>query len=100
MSVSASLSVSADVLRSHLAYTAWASRRLVHAASLLSEAELVHDFNTSEHSVLGTLVHTFAADRVWLARFHRAPRVGYSTQADFRLAGLPTDWPALHNRWS
>jgi uncharacterized damage-inducible protein DinB len=98
--VSAQLPVSVEVLRSHLAYTAWASQRLVHAASLLSETELTHDFNTSERSVLGTLVHTFAADRVWLARFQRVPRPGYSSQADYCLTVLQTEWPALHTRWS
>jgi uncharacterized damage-inducible protein DinB len=100
MSVSDSVSVSANVLRSHLAYTAWASQRLVHAASLLSETELTHDFNTSERSVLGTLVHTFAADRLWLARFQRAPHAGYSSEADYHLKLLQTEWPALHTRWS
>jgi uncharacterized damage-inducible protein DinB len=100
MSVSAPVSVSANVLRSHLAYTAWASQRLVHAASLLSETELTHDFKTSEHSVLGTLVHTFAADRVWLSRFKRVPRTGYSSEADYHLTVLQTEWPALHTRWS
>jgi uncharacterized damage-inducible protein DinB len=92
--------VSASVLRSHLAYTAWASQRLVHAVSLLSETELTHDFKTSEHSVLGTLVHTFAADRVWLARFQGVPRPGYSSEADYHLTVLQTEWPALHTRWS
>jgi uncharacterized damage-inducible protein DinB len=72
-------------LREHLAYSAWASQRLVLAASELTEAELLRDFQTSDHSVLGTLVHTFAADRVWLARMHSAARLPYSTEA-----GLPS----------
>jgi len=50
--------------------------------------------------VLGTLVHTFAGDRVWLARFQKTPRPGYSTEADYHLAVLQTEWPALHIRWS
>jgi hypothetical protein len=35
--------LSVEDLRDHLAYSAWASQRLVHAASELTEAELVHD---------------------------------------------------------
>ena len=58
--------LSVEELRDHLAYSAWASQRLVQAASELTEDELIRDFQTADHSVLGTLVHTFAADRVWL----------------------------------
>ena len=56
------------MLKLHFAYAAWASARLVGAAGKLSEAELTRDFGTSDKSVLATLVHTFAADRVWLGR--------------------------------
>src|SRR5712672_1196087 len=82
-------------LRDHLAYSAWASQRLVQAASELTEAELVRDFQTSDHSVLGTLVHAFAADRLWLARLRKAPRPQYSTEADYRLSVLQNEWPEV-----
>lgn len=91
--------VSADALRSHLAYTAWASRRLVEAAARLSPEELKRDFQTADHSVLGTLVHVFAADRIWLARLSRTPRPGFVSDSDYSLAVLQNDWPVLHRRW-
>ena len=62
------MSVSAGVLRDHLSYTAWASQRLVHAVEHLSREQLIHDFKTADGGILGTLVHVFAADRIWLAR--------------------------------
>ena len=83
----------------HLAYTAWASRRLVDAASRLSADELKRDFQTADHSVLGTLVHVFAADRIWLARVTAAAAGPFVSEADYSLAVLQKDWPALHEKW-
>ena len=91
--------LSVEDLREHLAYSAWASQRLLDAASELSEADLVRDFQTSDHSVLGTLVHTFAADRVWLARMRAAARLPYSTEADYQLTVLQNEWPELYRQW-
>jgi uncharacterized damage-inducible protein DinB len=93
------MSLSVEDLREHLAYSAWASRRLVHAASELTAAELLRDFETSDHSVLGTLVHAFAADRVWLARLRGAARPPYSTEADYHLSVLQNEWPELYRQW-
>jgi uncharacterized damage-inducible protein DinB len=91
--------VSAEVLRSHIAYTAWASRMLVEAAGGLSREELTRDFGTADKSVLGTLVHIFAADRVWLARFKGPSPNVFITDADYDLAVIQNDWAALHQRW-
>jgi uncharacterized damage-inducible protein DinB len=91
--------VSADTLRAHLEYSAWASRRLVEAAGTLSSAELTRDFGTADKSVLGTLVHTFAADRIWLARMEGTEHGPYSTGADYHLSVLENDWPAIYDRW-
>jgi uncharacterized damage-inducible protein DinB len=91
--------VSVEVLQSHIAYTAWASRMLVEAAGSLSRDELTRDFGTADKSVLGTLVHIFAADRLWLARLTgESPHI-FVTDADYDLAVLQSDWPALHRRW-
>jgi uncharacterized damage-inducible protein DinB len=91
--------VSLDVVRTHIDYTAWASQRLVRAAGELSDEELNRDFGTADHSVLGTLVHTFAADRLWLSRFSGSPHPGFISDADRRLSVLQDHWPALHERW-
>ncbi|HZT29582.1 MAG TPA: DinB family protein [Bryobacteraceae bacterium] len=93
------MSVSADALRLHLDYTAWASRRLVAAAAQLSAEELQRDFGTADKSVLGTLVHVFGADRIWLARLEGKPPGSFLTEADYLLSVLENDWPALHERW-
>lgn len=83
----------------HLAYTTWASRRLVDAASRLAPEELRRDFQTADHSVLGTLVHVFAADRIWLARVSGGAPQPFISDADYSLAVLQNDWPALHEKW-
>jgi uncharacterized damage-inducible protein DinB len=49
--------------------------------------------------VLGTLVHAFAADRVWLARLQKSPRPQYSSDADYRLSVLQSDWPEVYRHW-
>jgi uncharacterized damage-inducible protein DinB len=89
-----------DVLQSHLNYTAWASRRLVDAATTLSPQELTRDFSTADHNVLGTLVHVYAADRVWLGRIEGNPPARFIVpEQDMHLAVLQNDWPALLERW-
>jgi uncharacterized damage-inducible protein DinB len=93
------MTVSADVLRSHLDYTAWASKRLVDTAAGVSKEELGRDFQTADHSILGTLVHVYAADRIWLARVTNAAAGPFITEADHNLSVLVNDWPALHERW-
>ena len=93
------LGVTPDALRDHLEYSAWASRHLVNAASALSPADLTRDFQTADHSILGTLAHIYAADRVWLSRLAGTPFPGFMTDADRTLATLKNDWPILHDRW-
>jgi uncharacterized damage-inducible protein DinB len=71
----------------------------VEAAAGLSREELSRDFQAADRSVLGTLVHIFGADRLWLIRMQRQPNPIYTTEADFHLEVLQTEWPALHERW-
>ena len=90
----------ADVLRNHLNYSAWASSRLVDAASALNPQELMRDFGTADRNVLGTLVHVYAADRVWLGRIEGNPPARFLVpEEDMHLAVLRSDWPALLERW-
>jgi uncharacterized damage-inducible protein DinB len=91
--------LSPEVLATHIDYTAWASRKLVDCASRLTPEQLNQDFHTADRSVLGTLVHTFAADRVWLARLSGGPHPGFVADRDRSLAVLQNEWPELHERW-
>lgn len=91
---------SANALRTHIDYTAWASKLLVDAAAQLSPEELVRDFQTADRSVMDTLVHIYAADRLWLARLSGEPHPGFVTEADRSLSVLQNDWPALRERWT
>lgn len=91
--------VAAEVLRLHLDYHAWASRRVVEAAGQLSPEELARDFGTADKSVMGTLVHIFGADRVWLSRLRQEPAGPYLTEADYRLEVLQNGWPSVLDQW-
>ena len=91
--------LSADALRAHLDYHTWASRRLVEAASQLSPEELNHDFQTADKTILRTLVHVFAADRVWLARLTRQTPGPFISEADYQLSVLQNDWSAIQDGW-
>jgi len=91
--------VSADVLREHLRYTAWASHRLVHAVEYLPADHLAHDFHTSERSILGTLVHVFAADRIWFSRIKGETGVSFVSEVDYNLHVLQIDWPLIYDKW-
>ncbi|MBI3681898.1 MAG: DinB family protein [Acidobacteria bacterium] len=94
------MSIPAETLRLHLRYTAWASRRLAGAAAQLSEEELARDFRSADKSVLGTLVHVYAADRLWLGRIQGNPPARFlDPDADMKLSVLEDDWPALDERW-
>jgi uncharacterized damage-inducible protein DinB len=93
------MNVSAELIRTHIAYTAWASELLVNAAAALTPEELARDFGTADRSVLGTLVHIFGADRVWLKRLKGQPADSFLTEADYSLAVLENDWPALLSQW-
>jgi len=91
--------ISADIIRGHLDYTAWASGLLLDAARQLTPEELNRDFQTADKSVLGTLVHIFAADRVWLRRIHGQATTAFIEPGDRDLARLQETWPAVHRGW-
>ncbi|MFN0166455.1 MAG: DinB family protein [Bryobacteraceae bacterium] len=93
------MTVSRETLREHLLYTAWATGRLVEAMASLTPEELNRDFGTSDRNPLGTLVHVFAADRIWLARLHGQAQGPFITEADRDFTRLRDEIPALHQRW-
>ena len=91
--------ISANTLRTHLDYTTWATARLLGAAAQLSPEESGRDFGTSEKSVVGTLAHIFAADRIWMARIQGQPPGKFITPEDRELALMQREWPALLQVW-
>ena len=91
--------VSVDTLRLQLDYSAWATQRLLDAAAQLSPEELTRDFQTADKCVLDTLVHVYAADRIWLSRVLAEPRATFVDPEDRDLTLLQSEWPALHGRW-
>jgi uncharacterized damage-inducible protein DinB len=94
------MELSANAVRTHLDYTAWASARLVAAAGALTPEELTRDFGTADRSVLGTLVHIYGADRIWLGRIRGNPPVRLiDPEKDMRLEVLRDDWPKLLEEW-
>jgi uncharacterized damage-inducible protein DinB len=91
--------VNVDTLRTHLDYTTWASARLLEAAGKLSPEELTRDFGTADKSVVGSLAHIYAADRIWMHRIEGKPPVKFITDEDRDMALLNREWPALLNVW-
>ncbi len=91
--------ISADTLRQQLDYSAWATQHLLDAVSSLPPEELSRDFQTADKSVLDTLAHIFAADRIWLSRVIAQPRTTFAEPEDRNLTLLQSEWPALHQRW-
>jgi len=91
--------LSADTLRLHLDYTAWATRRLLDSVANLSAEDSAHDFKTSDKTVVHTLAHIFAADRVWLGRIQGNPPANFIAPEDRQLSVLQKEWPALQERW-
>jgi uncharacterized damage-inducible protein DinB len=51
------MSISADTLRLHIAYTTWATNRLLDAAAKLMPEELTATYNgtTTQHGILITI---------------------------------------------
>ncbi len=91
--------ISGDVLRMHLNYTSWASARLMEAVRDLSDTELRQDFGTADKTLIGTLVHIFGADRIWLSRVqgHSSELVPGPEYHD--PAVLQPAWKSIRDGW-
>jgi uncharacterized damage-inducible protein DinB len=88
-----------DQLRLHVNYSAWASRRLLEAASMLPPSDLTRDFKTADRCVLDTLVHTFAGDRVWYKRVKGIPYTEFIEAEDRSIEALVSRWKEVHLNW-
>ena len=94
------MSVSVAVLRNHIEYSAWATGRLLDAAQKIAPEGLKRDFGTADHSIVGTLLHIFRSEKIWLARL----RVGFPPAPEMRaeeeeLPFLLGAWPPLYGEW-
>ncbi len=86
-------------MKRHMAYSEWASSRLLKAALALPAAEVRQDFRTADKSILGTLVHIMAADRIWLRRVQGAAPGPFVEDSDFGLEALAGRWPEIWSGW-
>ena len=91
--------MTANDLRAHMRYSAWASKRLVDVAATLDEAELARDFATADKNLVGTLAHVYAADRIWMARVQGRTLAKFIDDSDRKLDVLRYDWPPLLAQW-
>ena len=91
--------VSIETLRLHIDYTVWASRRILEAAAGLSMGELTRDFGTADKSVLGTLLHVYGGDAIWIERMHGTSLSSRPYDEQASLATLQSEWPRVWERW-
>src|SRR5689334_16946111 len=62
-----------EALINQLRYSAWATRRVLEAASALSDEERHRDLGSSYGSVHDSLKHIYQADAIWWDRLMGAP---------------------------
>jgi uncharacterized damage-inducible protein DinB len=91
--------VSLKTLQQHIDYTVWASRRILDAAAALYPDELTRDFGTGDKSVLGTLLHVYGGDLIWIERMHGTSLTRRPYDESASLADLQADWPRVWDRW-
>lgn len=91
--------ISKQLLDQHLAYTGWATQRLLDAVAAIPVAQLTHDFHTADKTIINTLAHVFAADRIWFDRVNGWSRESFITDADRDLNVLQEAWPELLSEW-
>lgn len=80
-------------IRDLFAYDAWASRRMLEAASGLTPEQLTRDVGGSFPSVLATLGHILHANWIWLSRWNGVSPSAWPeewTMADY--ASLSAHW--------
>ena len=98
--MSEEMTISLEVLRKHIDYNIWASRRLFHAVSGLSTEELSRDFGTADKSILGTLAHLYASEKNWLARMQEGTATPQRrTAEDSQLETTLPKWTETQNSW-
>jgi len=92
--------MTAKEVRHHIAYSGWASAKLLDAALALPEEERHRDLGVSHKSLMGTMEHIFFADRVWCARAVDPSFEGPSF-AEYKPGHtIETEWPLVQRRWA
>ena len=94
------MKIDSALLKKQLDYTYWATDKLLDAARPLSEDELARDLGNSFGGVLGTLIHIFQADRIWLSRAVGQPRFTLGDKDEtWTLNSLQSAWVDVHLGW-
>jgi uncharacterized damage-inducible protein DinB len=74
-------------------YNAWANRRVLEAASALTNEQFTKPMGSSFSSVRDTLAHIWGAEWVWLERFQGRSPTSLPDTAQFKgLASLREKW--------
>ena len=92
------------LLSAHLGYSAWATREVLDACSVLTLEQLSRPQGASHSSVLGTLRHMHDGERVWLRRLIEFDndRLPPGPAPEHSFASLVQSWPELsrgYNEW-
>ncbi|HYP08575.1 MAG TPA: DinB family protein [Bryobacteraceae bacterium] len=94
------MKIDSEFLVLQLDYTRWANEHSLEAARALSEEELTRDLGNSYGGVLGTLLHIFHADRVWLSRLEGRPRATMADEGEsWTLPSLAVAWADIAERY-
>ena len=89
--------IDAKFLVDHLQYSQWASNRSIEAVRPLTIEEQNRYLYTSHHGVIGTLLHIYRADRIWLSRLDGSPRLALADfNETFTLDCLAVAWAKIH----
>lgn len=84
--------MTADYLRTLVAYHYWARDRVLDAAAALSADDYARDLGSSFPSVRATLQHTFGAEVIWLRRWQGVSPTTFPGAMPADLVGLRQAW--------
>jgi len=92
--------LSADAIRHHLAYNAWANQRLLEAVAPLTPELRSRDFGSAYKSIQGTLTHCLRAERSWLRRIDQGAAEHLFSAADEEgWDALVAEWLRIQQAW-
>lgn len=84
------------LLAEYFEYSLWASLKVLEAVEKLPVEVIEQDRGNSFGGILGTLVHVFQADRVWLKRFVGQPYAPLVIAGEtVSVAQLRAEWPVV-----